>query len=271
MGTALITVNYNQNDITSEFLEALKQCRHIEKVLVVIIDVSDQEQKTAIPSILPHQITVKEKNGGYSYGVNAGIREALKHEATQFCVLNNDTAMQPDFIDAIQNTFKKYNAFGGKIYYAKGYEYHKTKYTEQQLGNVLWYAGGHVDWKHAITTHRGVDDVDSKQYNDAEKTDFITGCLFCFDKKVFDQTGWWDEKYFLYYEDADYSERIKRAGYFLYYVPTIKLWHKNAQSTGGSGSLIHQKYQRNSQLRFAIKFAPLRTKLHVIKNYLFRK
>ena len=90
----------------------------------------------------------------------------------------------------------------------------------------------------------------------------------CFDSEVVDKIGFWDEKYFLYYEDADYCERAKKHNIKLWYDPSIVIWHKNAQSTDGSGSVTHQKYQKKAQMRFALKYAPLRTKLHVLKNFL---
>jgi GT2 family glycosyltransferase len=158
-----------------------------------------------------------------------------------------------------------------KIYYANGFEYHTTRYQESDLGNVLWYAGGIVDWNNAWTTHRGVNEVDHGGYNEVEETEFVTGCLFCFDQVVVEKVGMWDEEYFLYYEDADYSERIKRAGISLLYNPHIAIWHKNAQSSDGSGSKLHEKLQRKSHLRYALKYAPLRTKIHVLKNYFLRR
>ena len=91
-----------------------------------------------------------------------------------------------------------------------------------------------------------------------------------FDKSVVDLVGFWDSEYFLYFEDADYCERAKRNGVELIYDPSIILWHKNAQSTGGAGSTLHQRVQKNAHLRFALKYAPWRTKLHVIKNFFLR-
>ena len=55
---------------------------------------------------------------------------------------------------------------------------------------------GENDWKNCTTDHRGVDEVDHSQYNTFAKTDFITGCLLCYDKQVFEKVGKWDESYF---------------------------------------------------------------------------
>ena len=209
------------------------------------------------------------ENKGYAHGVNMGIKKAQEMGIDNYCVINDDVFFKDDFVEILGNTFVDHpkTVFGGKIYYAPEYEFHKDRYTKEDLGNVLWYAGGTVNWAHAITGHRGVDEVDKGQYDKAEQTEFITGCLTCFDKSVVETIGYWDENYFLYYEDADFCERAKRSNIPLYYVPELKIWHKNAQSTDGSGSELQQKMQKKAQLRFSNKFAPLRTKLHILKNY----
>jgi hypothetical protein len=50
------------------------------------------------------------------------------------------------------------------------------------------------------------------------------------------------------------------------YDPSIKLWHKNGQITDGPGSVLHKKYQEKNRVVFGLKYAPLRTKLHLLKN-----
>lgn len=188
---------------------------------------------------------------------------------SNYCVINDDVYFDKEFTMDLARSFQEHNnsCFGGKIYYAPGYEFHKDKYTKEQSGKVIWFAGGTVDWAHATTGHLGVDEVDQGQFDTGGETEFITGCLFCFDKEVVDAIGFWDEEYFLYYEDADYCERAKKAEIPLIYNPNLVIWHKNAQSTDGSGSKLHQELQKKAHLRFARKYAPMRTKLHVIKNY----
>ncbi|HEX7542691.1 MAG TPA: glycosyltransferase family 2 protein, partial [Patescibacteria group bacterium] len=230
-------------------------------------DASTNKETFKIESNYPMKVILKSlPNKGYAYGINMGTKYFLKKGFDKFCAINNDVFFDKNFANEAEKGFEKADIFGGKIYYAPGYEYHK-KYQKKDIGKILWYAGGVNDWKNVFTSHRGVDEVDNRQYEKFEETDFITGCMLFFNKKVIDQIGFWDEKYFLYYEDADYCERAKRSGFKLFYNPKIIIWHKNAQSTGGPGSLLHQKYQRKNRLIFGLKYAPFRTKLHLIKNY----
>jgi GT2 family glycosyltransferase len=267
----IITVNFNQYKITNSFLTSLKKIKANKNLSVFIADLSTKKQIINIKNY-PFQIKiVDDQNKGYAYGVNLGIKYFLQQKIDKFCVLNNDVLFDKNFLIETELAFKNFDIFGGKIYYAPGFEYHKNRYQKKDLGKIIWYAGGIIDWKNCLIIHRGVDEIDYGQYNKIEETDFITGCLMCFNKKVVDKLGFWDEKYFLYYEDADFCQRAKMKGFKLIYNPKITIYHKNAQSTGGSGSFIHQKYQKRNQLIFGLKYAPLRTKLHLIKNYFFKK
>ncbi|MEO6508935.1 MAG: glycosyltransferase family 2 protein, partial [Patescibacteria group bacterium] len=192
---------------------------------------------------------------------------------TQFCVMNYDTFFKENFVESILESFMNHpgSVIGGKIYYAAGYEYHNDRYSKDELGKVIWYAGGTVLWDHAFTPHTGVDEVDKGQFDNENEVEFITGCLMCFDETVIKKVGLWDPDYFLYYEDADFSVRASRAGIKLIYDPSIVLWHKVSQTTEGSGSAFHQKYQEKNRVKFGLKYAPLRTKFHLVKNLFLTK
>ncbi|EKE14262.1 MAG: hypothetical protein ACD_12C00601G0001 [uncultured bacterium] len=266
----LITVNYNQYKLTREFLDSLATVKNAKDLSVYIADVSTKKEIFKINEY-PMKVVIKSlPNNGYAFGINEGTKYFIKNGFDKFCAINNDVFLDRNFSIQSHSGFEKSDIFGGKIYYAPGYEYHK-KYQKKDIGKIIWYAGGVNDWKNVYTSHRGVDEVDTKQYEKFEETDFITGCMLFFNKKVVNQIGFWDEKYFLYFEDSDFCERAKKAGFKLFYNPKIIIWHKNAQSTGGSGSLLHQKYQMKNRLIFGLKYAPFRTKLHLIKNYLLNK
>lgn len=264
---AVVTVNYNNYAVTREFINSWSNLK-TENYKIFISDLSDRPESI----IGDRKIEIiSGKNKGYAHGVNLGVKRAIAQGFERFAVINNDTRISSDFLSTVNLALdgNSGSIIGGKIYYEKGFEFHKTNYQPEDLGKVIWYGGGISDWKNALTLHRGVDEVDNSQYDRFEKTDFITGCLMIFDKQVIDKIGFWDEGYFLYFEDADYCERAKKNGVNLFYDPKIIIWHKNAQSTDGSGSRLHQHYQKLNRLHFGLKYAPCRTKLHLLINYFF--
>ena len=264
---AIITVVYQNYIILDDFFDSLCKNADVDFQLY-IIDLSEQKKSIIPPSQLKVQMITGE-NKGYAHGVNLGIKKAMQDGINHFCIVNSDIIFSANFVQNVKQSLSDnpHSIIGGKIYYAPGYEYHKTRYQKINLGKVIWYAGGKVDWKNALTPHRGVDEVDKQQFDKKGETEFVNGCLMCFDKSVVEKVGLWNENYFLYFEDSDYCERSKRKKIKLFYDPSVVIWHKNSQSTDGSGSKLHQKYQRKNQLIFGLKYAPLKTKLHLIYNY----
>ena len=267
---AIITVVYENYTVLKDFLNCLEK-QSTKKFHVFLVDLSETKEKISFERL--EATVIEERNKGYSFGVNIGIKEAMKNGFSDFCVINNDVIFKEDFIIKALDVKAKHpsSIVAGKIYYAKGFEYHKDRYRQKDLGNIIWYAGGKIDWNHALTPHRGVDEIDRGQFDHPEKIDFANGALMLFDKTVVDTVGLWNENYFLYFEDADFCVRAKRAKIPLWYEPALVIWHKNAQSTGGSGSKLHQKYQRTSRLRFGLTYAPFRTKIHLLKNFILGK
>jgi GT2 family glycosyltransferase len=157
-------------------------------------------------------------------------------------------------------------AFAPKIYFESCHEFHADAYTAEERGRVLWYAGGLIDRKNMYAWHRGVDEVDEGQFDTPSETAFLTGCCLMISREAFQHVGGWDEKYFLYLEDLEYSQRIKKHGGKLWYVPTATMWHKNAGSNGGSGSDTQIYYQTRNRLYFGLRYAPLRTKLALVNE-----
>lgn len=266
-GLAIITTNYKNYAVTRALLKSLKRS-HNQNFKVFVVDVTADPEEIVEDSL--NIDVIRAENKGYSYGLNVGIRNAIDQGYRYFACMNNDVETEDDFVDNALQSIKTHplSLIGGKIYYYPGYEYHKDRYSKEDLGKVIWYAGGLIDWNNIFTNHKGVDEIDKGNYDQFEETDFVTGCLMMFDKQFFETLGPLDESYFMYFEDADWSMKAKQAGLKVYYDPSVVMWHKNAQSSDGSGSELHQKYQRKNRLKFALRYAPLRARAHVFKNYL---
>lgn len=279
---AIITVIYQNYTILDDFFASLKS-QYDKDFHVFLVDLTPRKNLQIITIPDDRFTLIRGENRGYAHGVNLGVKAALSQNIARFAVVNPDIIFDTYFTQSCRHALNQFpgSIIGGKIYYAHGYEYHKNKdvnsklqtpltgdstLTAQKSKDTIWYAGGRIDWAHATSHHVGVDDLDHSMYDQAGLTDFVTGCCMVYDKSVYEKVGKWDEKYFMYFEDTDYCMRAKKRGIPIRYEPTIKLWHKNAQSTGGSGSDFHTKSMEQSRTRFALKYAPWRTKLHIIKN-----
>jgi len=268
----VVIINYKGEKDTIELLSSLKNVdKNSFDLNVLVIDNYPQDPinvKEEAYSDLKLKIIFSENNLGFTGGNNLGISYAINNGADYIVILNNDTLVDPEFISELIKAAdeKGDGIFVPKIYFAKGYEFHKDRYEKSELGKVIWYAGGVLDWKNVFGTHRGVDEVDHGQFDKMEITDFATGCCFLITKNTLAKVGMLDDNYFLYYEDNDLSQRVKKEGFKVYYVPDAAVWHKNAGSTGGSGSPLQDYYMTRNRLYFGMKYAPIRTKLALFRE-----
>lgn len=269
---AFIIVHYTGVKDTKECLQSLAASGIRPNHIVILVDNSPtgELEKFLITLRIKTMYLPYPENIGFAEGNNKALHEAVRQKA-DFCVLlNSDTLVEKNFIENIEAAARNeiLKIYSPKIFFASGNEYHKNKYKEEDLGNVIWYAGGMIDWKNLIVSHRGVDEVDKGQFSEQLQTEFATGCCMIIKREVLEKVGLFDKNYFVYYEDVDYSYRAQKAGFKIFFVPDIKLWHKNAASSGKPGSLLHQYFQSRNRLYFGLKYAPLKTRLHLLKNSL---
>lgn len=259
----VVIVNWNGKKDTLECLGSLKNVS-----IIVVDNASFDGSVEAIRKQFPKvEIIQNSENLGFTGGNNVGIKNALNDGADFVWLLNNDTTVDKNALMSLINVFDdaSVGVAGSKIYFSADREFHKDRYKKSELGNVLWYAGGLIDWQNMYASHRGVDEVDHGQYDQLEETPFITGCSMMVKKEVFEKIGFLDEKFFAYLEDLDFCLRAKSAGYKLLYVPRSIVWHKNA-SASGVGSDTHQYYMTRNRLLVGMRYAPLRTKIALLKE-----
>lgn len=271
---AVVTLNYNTDEDTHNLLTSLEKV-HTPGFTVEIFVVDNASK---VPFALTSQekkenihLIHSEDNTGFAGGNNIGMKEALKRGADYILLVNNDTIVHPDMIKNMLEVLESDDAIGlvtPKIYFAKGHEFHIDRYKKEELGKVFWYAGGYTDWDNVKSVHRGVDEVDHGQYDKVEEVKFATGCCMLFKREVLEKVGLFDERYFLYYEDADLNERAQRAGYKIYYVPSAILVHVNAASSGGAGrgNLLQDYFITRNQMLFGMTYAPFRTKIALLRQ-----
>jgi GT2 family glycosyltransferase len=206
-------------------------------------------------------------NLGFAAGNNVGMKYSLDSGADYLLVLNNDTEVDKNVVKKlleVANKHTKAGAISPKIYFAKGFEFHK-KYKKQDLGKVIWYAGGDMDWNNIYGSNYGVDEMDKGQFEKTKETDFTTGACVLLNSKALKDVGLFDEKYFMYSEDADLSQRLKKNGWRVLYTPETHIWHKVAQSSG-IGSDLNDYFITRNRLLFGVRYAKLRTKIALIRE-----
>lgn len=264
----VILLNYKGLTDTLECIGSLKNINTSNFSMKIIVVDNDSQDGSAqkLSKLKGIEFIKSSSNTGFSGGNNIGIKEALRENLTYVLILNNDTYTDKSFLKELISAAKYGDIITPKIYFAPGYEFHKERYSKNQKGKVIWYAGGEIDWNNILGRHLGVDEIDRGQHQKRKNIEFATGACMLVKSEVFKKIGFLDEAYFLYLEDMDFSVRAIRAGFKIIYEPKSVLWHKNASASGGSGSSLQNYFISRNRLLFAFKYAPIRTKFSLVKH-----
>ena len=187
-----------------------------------------------------------ESNSGFAEGNNIGIKYALKNlNPNYILLLNNDTVVEKNFLMSLIREGEKdskIGLLGPKMYYYDN-------------PNVLWCIGGKINWKLARGMHIGKDEIDTGQYNEKRNFDYINGSALLIKKRVIEDIGLLDKKFFLYFEEVDLALRASKKKYDIEFVPKSKIWHKVSKSGGGIKKEIGLYYITRNRWIFMKKWA----------------
>ena len=271
---ALVTVNFNGRNDTQELLESVKKLdtKELDFKIVVVDKTPDEWLGDFIKEKDYHSLELIQAgcDKGFAGGYNLGMRYAAAWGADYILIINNDTLVGDSNLlhklIAVLDDQEDARVVSPKIYFAKGFEFHK-KYQKKELGKVIWYSGGEFDWANVRSIHRGIDEVDTGIYVGTEKTGFVTGCCFMVKRTTLEKFGYFNEDFFAYFEDNEWQQRILRGGGKLYYCGSAHIYHKVSQTLGIGSPQTDYLLTRN-RLYFTFKNAGLRTKFAVAREML---
>lgn len=234
----IITINFNQTGLTCELLASLRKLTYPAVEVIVIDNCSDEDPTPVITGSYPEvKLIVSPENLGFAGGNNLGIK-ASKGDYLLF--LNNDTEVNSDFLQPLVALFEsnpRAGAASSKILYFNS-------------GETIQYAGSsRIDPFTGRSKRIGYMEKDHGQYSSVCETDLAHGAAMMVPRRVIEQVGMMPEFFFLYYEEVDWCESIKKAGYKIYVVPESKVYHKESMSIG-KGSTLKTYYMTRNRLLY---------------------
>lgn len=228
MQTYAILLNWNGYALTRDCIHSLQTVTTAGLHLVVVDNGSSDGSVAKLRAAFPN-ITVLESeiNLGFAGGVNLGMRHALAAGADYILLLNNDTVVAADFLDQLLAQARPRTILAPAIYYF------------DEPDRVWSVGGGFSDLLLEMTGNHGRH-LELRDQPLARQ--FLTGCAMLLPRSIVDEVGFFDERFFMYYEDQDFCLRARQAGYELFTIPTAKIWHKVSASSGGNHS-PNERYQ----------------------------
>lgn len=232
---SIITLNYNQADVTCALL---KSCRKLTypcyEILVCDMNSSEDPSEKIKNGNYPHTtLYLSKTNLGFAGGNNWGMQFA---KGEYILLLNNDTEVTPDLIEKLLIPFETDKTAGVAC--------PKIKYFDQK--ERIQYAGFHpINLFTGRTRTIGNMEVDRGQYDMLRPTFGAHGAAMMIKKEVIGNTGRFPEKFFLYYEEWDWSTRILNAGYKIYLQGNATVYHKESISVGKLNPMKEYYLTRN--------------------------
>ncbi|MCX6761692.1 MAG: glycosyltransferase family 2 protein [Candidatus Moranbacteria bacterium] len=207
---SIVVLNYNGKDCLRGSLASLF-CLGYPNFEVVAVDNNsiDGSLESARQSFSRATFIKNEHNLGFSAGNNVGIKYSLERMAEYVLLLNNDTVVKKDFLSRLIESAESDKTVGilSPLIFARD-------------GRAVWFSGGKIDWLRMKTEHK--KELIESNFT---RSDFISGCAMLVRAEVFTKIGLLDEDFFLYWEDADFSVRAKKAGFGLLVVAGAQITH----------------------------------------------
>lgn len=243
---SFITVNYNQTELTLELIESIYQYTDVSFEIIVVDNHSKISPKSKISRIYPDvRVIVSGVNRGFAGGNNLGV-EISKGQFLFF--INNDAVITKGSINAILSAF--YNPSIGVV--SPLICYYPTSAQEVEA-DVIQYAGAtNVNPFTGRNAIIGEKQLDQRQYHQSKPTFYAHGAAMMVKRRILEQVGLMSEFYFLYYEELDWCERIRKAGYTILIEPKAKIYHKESISVG-KGNPLKTYYLTRNRILFMAK------------------
>ncbi len=218
---SIITINFNQVDVTIDLLKSLRKLSYTSVEIIVVDNASPTEKPDRIKEEFPEiQLIKSPKNLGFAGGNNLGIK-ASKGEYLFF--INNDTIVPENIIEPLVKRLQE-NPSIGMV---------SPKIKFHWDTSLIQYAGYTKMNPYTIRNHSiGYHQPDGPDYDNPEETESIHGAAMMVPRSVVKKAGLMPEIYFLYYEEQDWVQMVKRAGYKIFYEPASYILHKESVSTG---------------------------------------
>jgi GT2 family glycosyltransferase len=237
---ACVVLNWNRWADTIECVKALKECIYPQLSLIIVDNGSTAESLARIRSAHPDVLMLESgKNLGFAGGNNIGIRYALAHGADFVWLLNNDTKPAPDAVAALVAKALADERFGAVA---------SICYHADAPSVVQAWAGSRVNlWI-------GYGRLCTEPHDDGWLHS-LNGTSMLIARDALKDVGLLDEGFFLYWEDTEFSLRLRKKGWRIAAAPGSRVLHKVSASTAGN-KLLLDRYQTSSGLRLLRLHSP---------------
>jgi GT2 family glycosyltransferase len=227
---SVVIPSWNGRHLLEDCLRSLSRQTDAEFETIVIDNGSTDGTAEWLASSYPSVRHVRrETNSGFSAAVNAGIRAS---SSELIVLLNNDTEVAPDWLAQLEQASKDYPDYS---IFASRIALKNPPGRIDTTGDGFTIAG--------FGYKMGWMQEDGGKFDAVREVFGASGCAAMYRRSVFDAIGYFDEDFFAFAEDLDFSFRANLAGFRCLYAPAAKIIHKLRSTAGDSDTA--RWYYRN--------------------------
>jgi len=237
---SIVVVSWNTRDLLLTLLRRLfDEPRPPYEVVVVDNDSADGSADAVRAAFPDARVLPQPKNGGFAYGANRGLAAA---NGRWVLLLNTDADADPQRLERLVAAAERLPGaavVGPRIVDEHGATQRSTwrrHLPRHYLPNALFLNRL----------------VEPRQPDVTSDVDCVSGCVFLIRRDVLAEVGGFDERFFMYFEEADLCERVRRAGHRIVFVPDVAFVHAGGLSAAQSAERTFVAFRESALLYHAV-------------------
>lgn len=249
----VVVLNWHGRDDTLECVRSLRESDAALRVLVVDNGSFDGvlDELAALDRVDTMQLP---RNLGFSGGMNRGIERALAMGAGTVTILNNDTIVPPGAMTRLAELATGPVAVSPTVMY-------------RDEPDRVWFAAGTLDMPEGYPHHASIAEL-APCVDGVRSTQLLAGCCITASAATWRRAGLFDERFFLNFEDSEWSLRAQSRGVRLLVACDIRILHAvSASFTGAAGTLGSFYFQRNGLLFSKIAGAGFAARVRFVRRF----
>jgi len=215
----VVVLNYNRAQMTLNCVDSVLRIDYPNFRVMVVDNASTDDSLIRFKEAFTDprvELLVNDKNQGYAGGNNLGMAKALAAGADYIFILNNDTIVEPGCLTPLVEAMERDAVLG-------------------IVGCPLFGSGPHpsINWRMRFNLFTGADAElgDGAQMSAPHEVELVMGAAMLVRAGAIKRIGMFDDRFLLFYEDADLCFRAREAGYKIGFVPSAGVRHLAGQTT----------------------------------------
>lgn len=242
---SIIIINYKQKNLLLDCVNSIYDVFKSNPFQIIIVNNSPEENLNDLQSEYKNLKIIDNQNLGFAQANNLGAGQS---QGNYLLFLNCDTLIKNDFLQDLLKYFggTEFGAVGLKMQNADG-SFQISCYEDNTItGEIL----NKKEEKEFRNRNNSFMEEIRLQYQDVVKVNWVSGAAFFMKKDVFENIGGFDERYFLFYEDADICKRLFDKGYDIYFYPYSEIVHLKGENVNLEFDSKTYYFSKQSQILY---------------------